>query len=290
MRWGGLIAQELGARLVVNHLGLYGNVEKKEALRRIAENLKAVSDWWRLRKLKPLLGIETSGRQEVAGTLSEILALCKKVRGVVPVLNFAHVHSREGGILRRPEDFKAVLEQAVKASSDRHLHVQFSGVEHQGGNELRYTPIKRGDLRFEPMAEALLGGSYDMSLISSSPLLEHDAMYMKVILERMMAKTVQKTTRFKPPKEIIPPKKKRPAEVRPKKLVRKKVAPKPKAKKVKKPKRAPAKRVQKSKAPKKLPKKQVKAKKKVIHRPKPKGKKPQKTKRKAFAKKGRKRR
>src|SRR3990172_3297120 len=68
------------------------------------------------------------------------------------------------------------------------IHAHFSGVEHADGNELRYTPIKKGDLRFEPLAECLLDGDFDMTIVSSSPLLEHDAMYMKVILERVLAK------------------------------------------------------------------------------------------------------
>ncbi|MEK6851180.1 MAG: endonuclease IV, partial [Candidatus Thermoplasmatota archaeon] len=53
-----------------------------------------------------------------------------------------------------------------------------------------------GDLRFEPLAECLLDNDYDLTLISSSPLLEHDAMYMKVILERVLAKKLVKVPRF----------------------------------------------------------------------------------------------
>src|SRR5438309_4922953 len=64
---------------------------------------------------------------------------------------------------------------------------------------MRYTPIKKGDLRFEPLAECLLDDDYDLTIVSSSPLLEHDAMYMKVILERVLAKRLMRPT--KPEKE-----------------------------------------------------------------------------------------
>ena len=40
---------------------------------------------------------------------------------------------------------------------------------------------------------------YDLTIVSSSPLLEHDAMYMKVILERVLAKRLMRPT--KPEKE-----------------------------------------------------------------------------------------
>jgi len=48
------------------------------------------------------------------------------------------------------------------------------------GNALHYTQIKKSDLKFEPFAEYLAeeGDWLDITIISDSPLLEHDAMYM----------------------------------------------------------------------------------------------------------------
>ena len=65
-------------------------------------------------------------------------------------------------------------------------------MEHEGGNEKRITPIKKGDLRFEPLADFLVDEDPNITVISSSPLLEHDAMYMKVIYERVLTKRVAK--------------------------------------------------------------------------------------------------
>src|SRR5881296_1042584 len=189
--WGGLLADSLQARLVVTHLGRYGDLDRTLALERVKGNLEIVRDRFKAAKLSPWIGAEASGLQEVVGGLDELLWLAKHVRGVVPVLNFAHLHAREGGLLRRPEDFQAVFDKVSKVA-DGHYHAHFSGVEHEGGNEIRYTPIKKGDLRFEPLAECLLMGPVDLTLISSSPLLEHDAMYMRVILDRVVAKKIGK--------------------------------------------------------------------------------------------------
>lgn len=194
IRWGALLANELGARIVVTHIGLYGSLTKKEATKRIAANIKVLTDWFEKYGLGPRLGLETSGRQEVFGSLDEVLQLCREIDGLVPVINFAHLHARGGGSLNTKEDFEGLLSRVGKYV-DGTFHTQFSGVEHEGGNELRYTPIKRGDLRFEPLAEAILDNGYDMTIISSSPLLEHDAMYMKVILERVMARKLAKQLR-----------------------------------------------------------------------------------------------
>lgn len=198
IRWGGLLADAMDASLVVTHLGMFGELESKEAVARIAKSLRALRDWFKKAKVRPRLGIEASGRQEVVGSLDEILALAKTVAGIVPVINFAHVHARGYGSLKRPEDFAEVLAKVKRLSPGR-IHAHFSGVEHADGNELRYTPIKKGDLRFEPLAECLLDGDFDMTLVSSSPLLEHDAMYMKVILERVLAKRLERPAKPEKP-------------------------------------------------------------------------------------------
>ncbi|MFQ6106599.1 MAG: TIM barrel protein [Thermoplasmata archaeon] len=194
VRWGGLLANEMGARVVVTHLGLYGSLTKRQASLRVRKNLESILKWFRSRRIKPKLGLETSGRQEVFGSLKEVISLSEKLTGVMPILNFSHIHSREGGSLRTKEDFQKVFSK-VKRFVGGHYHTHFSGVEHEGGNELRYTPIKKGDLRFEPLAECILDNNYDLTLISGSPLLEHDAMYMKVILERVLARRVAKSAK-----------------------------------------------------------------------------------------------
>ncbi len=263
--WGGLLAHALQARYVVVHLGRYGDLDRALALERVRDNLEAVRERYKTARLSPGLGVEASGLQEVVGGLEELLSLAKQVKGVVPVLNFAHIHAREGGILRRAEDFVSVFERTERVVED-HFHSHFSGVEHEGGNEIRYTPIKKGDLRFEPLAEALLDRPVDVTLISSSPLLEHDAMYMRVILDRVVAKRIGKpevvepvlapAPASKPPAKAVP--KKTVAKVKPaKKVAKKKPAKKPKAKKA--PKKKPAKKPRKV-APRRKPKSKPKKK------------------------------
>jgi deoxyribonuclease-4 len=194
IRWAGLLTSQIEGDLVVSHIGLYGDLSKAKAAEVIAERIGDAMDWWRKNKLRPRLGFETSGRQEVFGTLEEILELSDQIDGVVPVLNFAHLHARQSGTLREPQDFGDLFDQ-VRKQVDGHFYSHFSGVEHEGGNEKRVTPIKKGDLRFEPLAEYLADENPDCTIISSSPLLEHDAMYMKVIFERILTKKVSKDSK-----------------------------------------------------------------------------------------------
>lgn len=191
IRWAGLLTNQMEGSIVVSHIGLYGDMSHKEATKVITENLGEVADWWKKNKLKCKLGFETSGRLEVFGSMEELLQLCDDIDGLVPVMNFAHMHARQNGTLREPQDFAEMFDK-VESYVGGHYYTHFSGVEHEGGNEKRVTPIKKGDLRFEPLAEYLADENPSCTIISSSPLLEHDAMYMKVIFERVLTKKVSR--------------------------------------------------------------------------------------------------
>jgi deoxyribonuclease-4 len=201
IRWACIIANELQAEIVTTHIGLYGDVTPKTAMNRVRTRLDSISRWITKNKMMVKIGVENSGKQEVFGSVSEIISLSKSIKNVTPVINFARAHAREGGNLREPEDFKKLIDSIEDVTKTEMIYGHFSGIEHEGGEEKRLTPIKKGDLRFEPLAECILDNGYNITIISSSPLLEHDAMYMKVILERLLAKRVMKESKTPPAKK-----------------------------------------------------------------------------------------
>ena len=189
----------VNARHLVYHVGPYGEYEPgTEANEQVANIFSGVVDrvhqiWgdkseeedyaafpW-VHKSKPsLVGIETSGRQELWGTVEEVIEVCNHVDGTVPVLNMAHIHARGHGRMRTSEDYSELFEQVRKDYGGKKFYCHFAGIEHRMGNALHYTQIKKSDLKFEPFAEFLAeeGSWLDITIISDSPLLEHDAMYM----------------------------------------------------------------------------------------------------------------
>jgi len=177
--------------MVINHIGLYGDLSKEQAMANVLKNVRYLKKRYKELKLKPKLGFEVSGKQALFGDLGEILTLVKKARGILPIINFAHLHARENGKFKEPKDFVEVLDK-VESYMKGHHYVEFSGVEYENGNELRLTPIKKGDLKFETFANALYEHEYDITIISSSPLLEHDAAYMRAILERVVQRKMGK--------------------------------------------------------------------------------------------------
>jgi deoxyribonuclease IV len=188
IQWSGVLAQGLGARLAVTHLGFYGPGDRADSIQSLTEIATDLSAWLaKFSKGKVRLGIEPSGHPDVFGTREEVLELVRRAKGTVPVLNLPHLAARERKSFEEAEELEPIIREFAKAT-DGPLYLNFSGVEFYGPGEFRLTPIKRGLVRFDPLAELLAERDYDVTVISSSPLLEHDAMYMKLLYERALTR------------------------------------------------------------------------------------------------------
>ncbi len=198
IRYAGLIVNALDGDIVVTSLGIYDKKRSEEEIDdTIFQNVSDLLDWWDGNNLKPRLGIEVTGQQDVFGSLEQVIDICDQFGGALtPVVNWSHLHSRTNGALLEVDDFIDVLQQ-IEPYSDGRIHTAFAGVDYDEGNEKRLTPIKKGDLRFEPLAEALIEMKPNCTVISTSPLLEHDAMYMRIINERVLSKKVAKDLKEK---------------------------------------------------------------------------------------------
>jgi deoxyribonuclease-4 len=207
-------AKTINARHITLHAGHYGEmgkgVQANEQLANVfAGIVERVHEIWHddediypvfpwLKDGTPSkIGIETSGRQELWGSLEEVLEVVNHVEGTVPVLNIAHIHSRGHGSMRTSEDYGEMFDQVRESIGTKEFYCHFSGVEHRTGNAMHYTQIKKSDLNFEPLAEFIVeeGGWLDITLISDSPLLEHDAMYMLQNIEKARHKQLERKAR-----------------------------------------------------------------------------------------------
>lgn len=180
----GKLADVMGAQTVVFHPGFYGEMGKEETTNRVVSNLRDIRNVFVREGWKPRLGMEVMGKRNVFGSLEEVIEVCSRVKGIVPVVDFAHIHARGNGILQNPEDFLAVFERLAPLGLKHHL-VHFTGIHYENGNARYRLPIKKGDLKFEPLCEVLLDHNISATVISTSPILEHDAMYMNIVFDRV---------------------------------------------------------------------------------------------------------
>ncbi|MEA3203469.1 MAG: deoxyribonuclease [Thermoplasmata archaeon] len=180
----GKLADLMGAQTVVFHPGFYGELSKEETMQRVVKNVRELRNIFVREGWKPRLGIEIMGKRNVFGSLEEAIEVCQKVKGILPVIDFAHIHARGNGILQNPEDFVAVFEKLAPLKLEHHL-IHFTGIHYENGNARYRLPIKKGDLKFEPLCDVLMDANMSATIISTSPILEHDAMYMNIVFDRV---------------------------------------------------------------------------------------------------------
>ena len=207
-------ARTINARHITIHAGNYGEFGRgHEANEQVANVYSGIVDriheiWedeedefpvfpWIKDGTPSKIGVETSGRQELWGSLEEVLEVVNHVEGTIPVLNIAHIHARGHGRMRTSEDYGELFDMVRESIGTKEFYCHFSGVEHRTGNAMHYTQIKKSDLNFEPLAEFIVedGGWLDITLISDSPLLEHDAMYMMQNIEKSRHRQLERKAR-----------------------------------------------------------------------------------------------
>ena len=196
------LADKMGAKTVVVHLGFYGEETAKKTMKVIIKNLKKLQRSFKKEKIKTHLGIETMGKQKVFGSLDEIIEICKSVKGVIPVIGVGHIHARTNGGLKKREDFEEIFKK-LKPLRLRHYLIRVTGVLYENGNEYYHVPIKKGDMPLAPLIDVILDNNYNVTLISESPLLEHDAVYIRLQVERaIMKRTGKEQANYKDLSEI----------------------------------------------------------------------------------------
>lgn len=183
-------ADWMGAHLVVFHPGFYGKRRQEEALELCVKAMGDVVESMRSRGIAKLrLGPETTGKPSQLGSLDEVLTLCERVNSTEPVIDWAHIHAREGGRMKTANDFRAVTEEIEKRlGSDalRNLHCHFTRVEftekgekrHHLLNEVEYGPD------FHHLATLIAELDLKPVIISESPILDVDAQKMRDMVLR----------------------------------------------------------------------------------------------------------
>ena len=182
-----ILAEKMGAKTVVIHPGYYGEKAPLETLELIVKNTQALQDLMLEKSLNVRLGLETMGKQKVFGSLDEIIKVCEQVPGVLPVIDIGHIHARGNGCLKKQEDFEEVFEKLSVLNLDHYL-IHVTGVLYEDGNEQYHLPVKKGDMPIGPLIDTVLDHDYNVTLVSESPLLEHDAVYLRLQVEKAIMK------------------------------------------------------------------------------------------------------
>lgn len=181
-------AEWMDARKVVFHPGFYGKRSREEALKVCTKAMKEVIE--RLKALgitKVHLGPETTGKKSQLGSLNEILTLCENVEQTEPTIDWAHIHARDGGLIKTKGDYAKIIdeiENRLGTKSVKNLHVHYTPVEFtEKGEKVHHIMAEPGyGPRFRPFAELIHELDLKPVVISESPILDKDSIKMRDIL------------------------------------------------------------------------------------------------------------
>jgi deoxyribonuclease-4 len=176
-----------GATDVVIHPGSYFGRPPAEVLRvaipRLRDCVRELRAGGNPIRLRP----ETMGKPALFGSLEDVLALSAEIEGVLPCLDFAHLHARTGGVNSRPE-WHTVLESvraALGAESLVRLHIHLSGIAFSEKGERHHLPFGEADLKYGDLLATLKELGCGGRILCESPILEKDAVLLHQTWEKL---------------------------------------------------------------------------------------------------------
>ncbi len=172
-----------GATDVIFHPGSYFERPVKEVLLIAIPRLNELVNSLRLANNPITLRPETMGKSALLGSLQDTLEMAKEIPGVLPCVDFAHLHARPGdGSLNSYDEWIKLLDlysTNLGPESLHHLHIHLSGIEYSTRGERNHLPIRESDLHIQDLFKALKSADASGRILCESPILEEDAVYMR---------------------------------------------------------------------------------------------------------------
>ena len=155
----------------------------------VRQRLAEIVDRLRAETVDVTLRPETMGKSAMFGCLEETVQLSRDVDGVLPCIDFAHLHARPGdGSFNSYQEFGDAL-KIVAAGLGRRgletLHIHLSGIEYGPGGEKKHLPLKEADLKYRQLFRALIDIGASGRILCESPLMEEDALLMQRTYRRL---------------------------------------------------------------------------------------------------------
>ncbi len=178
-----------GATDIIFHPGSYFQQPPAEVLKvaipRLRELVKELRDAGNPVTLRP----ETMGKSAMLGSFEDTLEMSAEIEGVLPCIDFAHLHARPGdGSVNSYAEWDAILKTLKKklgASALKHMHIHLSGIEYGPKGEKKHLPFAGADLKYKDLFRALAAHKCAGRILCESPKMEEDAAVLVKAWERI---------------------------------------------------------------------------------------------------------
>ena len=170
-----------GATDIIFHPGSYFCQPREDVLKTALPRLEGCLHELAENQVSVTLRPETMGKSAMLGSLDDVLEL-SQFPGVLPCLDFAHLHARPGdGSVNSYDDWRQILDcyaHALGPESLKNLHIHLSGIEYGLKGEKNHLPVRESDLDIPGLLQALHSTGSTGRIVCESPILEEDALYL----------------------------------------------------------------------------------------------------------------
>ncbi|OLN29310.1 TIM barrel protein [Desulfosporosinus metallidurans] len=176
------ISQILGVRSVIFHPAFNHDNPSEVVLERVVRELSIVRETLDAEGNDVILRPETTGKGTQFGDLAETIRIAQEVPGVLPCIDFSHLHARTNGRFNSYDEFCAILNETAERLGDRwvkNVHFHISGIEYGLKGEKKHLVLKESDLRYEELMKACHTFGVEGLAICESPNLEDDALLLQ---------------------------------------------------------------------------------------------------------------
>ncbi len=180
-------AFQCGAWSVTFHPGFYLKKEKAESYKRVKSALEEIIQKLKDEKIKIWIRPETTGKGTQFGNLEEILSLSAEIEGVLPCIDYAHMHARNGKYNTYEEFCKILqmIENKLGKKTLESMHIQISGVNYSEKGELNHLILKESDLNYRDIVRSWKDFKIKGVIISESPNIEGDALLLQRLYKEL---------------------------------------------------------------------------------------------------------
>jgi deoxyribonuclease-4 len=181
-----------GARDIIFHPGSYHSQPSQEVYARAKQKLLEITGILRAEGVDVNLRPETMGKSAMFGNLEEVLHLSADVPGILPCIDWAHLHARTGnGTFNSYDEFATALELVKTILGEdglKCLHFHMSGIAYTAKGEKEHIPLNEADIRYRDLLQAFLDFGVAGTCAVEAPLPFHvaDALLIQATYRRLL--------------------------------------------------------------------------------------------------------
>jgi deoxyribonuclease-4 len=183
-----------GARDIVFHPGSYHGQPPEQVYERAKTKMLELTTILRDEGVDVILRPEAMGKSAMFGSLHEVVQLSHDVPGVLPCIDWAHLHARPGdGSFNSYDEFAAALtlmRDSLGEDALRRCHFHISGIAYTPKGEKNHIPLNEADFRYRELLQAFLdfGVAGTAAIEAPEPFHTADALTFQATYRRLRDK------------------------------------------------------------------------------------------------------